>query len=369
MKKIAVVHYMPLEFYPPVTNFLNVVVQSKNLEIRVWTSHNNKKREVYNNSSIFSISRTKFPALSDNKIVRLFKYGLSNVRCLLGLIICNPDKILYYESFSAWPVYWYLKVFNKHAELFIHYHEYSSIEWYRKGMRLVYEYNKLENKLLYKKASWISQTNEDRIKLFLKDNPTLESAKMRSLPNYPPSSWSKFLNDDKPKNKVLKTVYIGSLSLESTYIKEYCEWVLLQNGGVLFDIYAYNLHEDTVIYLADLNSDYIKFYKKGVNYNTIPKLLVKYDVGLILYKALTDNYKFNAPNKLFEYLACGLQVWYSDKMLGIKPYVTSQVLSVDFESVEMFSLLDTINTNSSVAKTNAFTAEGALQPLLKQLEA
>lgn len=369
MKKIAVIHYMPLEFYPPVTNFLNSAAQSKNLEIKVWSTHNNKKREVYNNTSISLISRTLLPDFFDSKYKKIYRYLTFSIKCLLGLILYNPDKILYYESFSAGPVYWYLYFFKSRIKVLIHYHEYCSLQWYENVKGLVNYYHQLEKKMLYSKACWISQTNEDRIKLFLKDNPTLESAKMRSLANYPPLSWSKFFKINTSKTNILKTVYIGSLSLESTYIKEYCEWVITQNGNVFFDIYAFNLHDETITYLNDLNSEYIRFYQEGVEYDSIAKLLVNYDVGLILYKVLTDNYKFNAPNKLFEYLACGLQVWYSDKMLGIKLYESSQVLSVDFENVEMFSLFDSINNNSSIAKTNVFTAEEALKPLLKQLEA
>lgn len=368
MKRIAVVHYMPLEFYPPVTNFLNSAGSNSNLEIKVWTTHNNKNRELYTNDLINSISRAQFPDLKDNKITRLFKYGLFNLKCILGLLFYNPDKILYYESYSVWPVYWYLKIFNKQTEVFIHYHEYSSPDWYKKGMRLVYQYHNLEKKLLYKKACWISQTNEDRINLFLKDNSSIGRAKMKVLPNYPPMAWSEFFNADKSTNQPLKTVYIGSLSLESTYIKEYCEWIISQKGKVLFDIYAFNLHEDTVMYLSHLNSQYIRFYQKGIEYDAIPQLLGHYDIGLILYKALTDNYKFNAPNKLFEYLVCGLQVWYSDKMLGIKPYESSQVIAVDFENINAFDFTECVNSTKSNKKNTQFTAEEALLPLIKQLE-
>lgn len=368
MKKIAVVHYMPLEFYPPVINFLNAAATNSNLVVNVWTTHNNKNRSIYNNSLISNISRTKFPNSAENKIVRFLKYSLFNLKCIIGLALSNPDKILYYESYSVWPVYWYLRIFNKRVEILIHYHEYSTSEWYKKGMKLVYHYNNLEKKMLYRKACWISQTNEDRIKLFLKDNPTLEIDKMKMLPNYPPMSWSGKFQEQKEKVKILKTVYIGSLSLKDTYIMAYCDWVISQNGHVFFDIYAFNLHDDTITYLNDLNSEYIRFYQKGVEYNDIPEILVNYDVGLILYKALTDNFKYNAPNKLFEYLACDLNVWYSVTMLGIKPYESKKVIPIHFDDMANFNYHCGINSYSYENKS-VFNAEEALVPILRQLEA
>ena len=143
---------------------------------------------------------------------------------------------------------------------------------------------------------------------------------MEVLPNYPPEAWLQFLKHQKKVTAVLRTVYVGSLSLKDTYIKEYCEWVMEQKGAVIFDIYAYNLHQDTIDYLVNLNSQYINFIKEGIEYDKMPLVLRNYDVGLILYKALSKNYEYNAPNKLFEYMACGLEIWFSDKMKGCYPY-------------------------------------------------
>ena len=79
----------------------------------------------------------------------------------------NPHKIIFFESSSAGPVYWYLRTFGKSTELKIHYHEYTSPNEYEEGMRLVKLYHQYEKKFLYEKADWISQTNEDRVKMFL----------------------------------------------------------------------------------------------------------------------------------------------------------------------------------------------------------
>jgi hypothetical protein len=57
----------------------------------------------------------------------------------------------------------------------------------------------------------------------------------------------------------------------------------------------------------------------------LPQVLSQYDVGLILYRCRTLNFVYNATNKLFEYLVCGLDVWYPPCMLGLKTYARSTI--------------------------------------------
>ena len=42
---------MPLEYYPPVTNFLNVIAKHA-FFVKVWTTHNTKKRITYHNEKL-----------------------------------------------------------------------------------------------------------------------------------------------------------------------------------------------------------------------------------------------------------------------------------------------------------------------------
>jgi len=366
MKKVAFIHYMPLEFYPPIVNLLDVLSNGDPIKAKVWSTHNNKNRVPYTNT-LFKIDRVPFPSMSENRILRLLKYVLFNLKCFFGLILYRPDTIMYIESYSVWPVYWYLRLFGKHKGLFIHYHEYSSPEWYEENMVLVKHYHKLEKQFLYKKASWISQTNPDRVNLFVKDHPSIEADKLKVLPNYPPKKWMKTAKANTTKSDAIRTVYIGSLSLSSTYIKEYCELVISMEGRLMFDIYAYNLHKDTLDYLSNLKSPYINYFKDGIEYNEIPNVLNAYDVGVILYKGLTLNYKYNAPNKLFEYMACNLRIWYPKQLLGIKPYESEQVISFDFESLNSAAILNSSIFEKNNTFHNKFIAENALKPLMTAL--
>jgi len=154
------------------------------------------------------------------------------------------------------------------------------------------------------------------------------------MPNYPPRSWSIDSKTRKVKNKkTIRTIYVGSLSLKDTFIKEYCSWLVQFNGALTLDIYSYNLHDDTRLYLEELKSPYIVFNKEGIDYADLPKRLSEYDLGVILYKGNTINYIYNAPNKLFEYLACNLKVLYPKVMLGIHPYNSTEVKGTDFNNL------------------------------------
>ncbi|MCK0123642.1 hypothetical protein MWU76_04460 [Gelidibacter sp. F2691] len=368
MKKVAVIHYMPLEFYAPVTNFLDIFSGSDNNSVSVFSTHNNKDRKVYVNSRVRRIYRYSFPGKRERRLNRIIKYLIFNFSCFFNLLRLQPNCILYYESYSAWPVYWYLRLFGEKTTLFIHYHEYTSPSEYLNGMRFVKMYHQYEKKFLYNKAHWISHTNQQRVDLFLKDIPEVDINKMKVIPNYPPCSWIIDKQAETVLDKeVLHTVYIGSLSLSNTYIKEYCDWVLTQNGRITFDIYSFNLHSDTHHYLDSLNSEHIRFYSEGVEYQNIPTILSEYQVGLILYKNYSENVIYCAPNKLFEYLACGLKVVYSDKILGIKPYNSDIVISLDFQELASTKLFNSFTFEKKNVFNNQFSAEHALKPLIIEL--
>ena len=357
---------MPLEYYPPVTNFLNVMVKHA-FFVKVWTTHNTKKRITYHNEKLKTINRSPFPEKSDNVLERIFKYFYFNISCFIGLIKYKPEAILYYESYSVYPVFLYMKFFGKATKLYIHYHEYEDRESYKNGMKLVKYYNELEKKFLYGRASWISQTNKERLHMFASDHPKLPSEVLKIMPNYPPKIWSSQVNGKSKASKdIIRTVYVGSLSLKDTFIREYCDWVLKQNGKVCFHVYAYNLDDDTIEYLSSLNTDYIVFYTKGVEYNKMPALLADYDIGLILYKAHTKNYKHNAPNKLFEYLACKLLVLYPDVMSGMALYQSDNVIRLNFEQIPSFNEIKKYFSNKTDLKSS-YNAKTALQPLIDHL--
>ncbi|MCG2462607.1 hypothetical protein K8352_17730 [Flavobacteriaceae bacterium F89] len=188
-------------------------------------------------------------------------------------------------------------------------------------MKFVKYSHYFETRFIYAKATWISQTNEDRLTLFQKDYPNIDRGKMHIMPNYPPKAWRNHLKPwhERKKNSM---VYVGSLAFESTYIREFCDWIKSQEYYTL-DIYSYNFHLEVENYLNNIHDDKIRFFPRGIEYDLLPTILNQYSIGVILHKAFNENYKYNATNKLFEYLACDLNVWFSKELLGCFKYINS----------------------------------------------
>ncbi|TXK46973.1 glycosyltransferase family 4 protein [Pontibacter qinzhouensis] len=376
MKKIALIHYQPLEYYPPVTNFLDYLEKNlnHNIELKVFSSKNQHQRATHVSEKIV-IKRSPFPKKNESSVVSFLKQIYFNIYTLLQLLNYKPDTILYYETYSALPAFFYLRFINKKAKLLIHFHEYFSKDWYEGGMKLVKLYHRIEVNFLFKRAYSISHTNEYRMKFFLADYPFLNKDMLWVLPNYPPLVWS-----DQLKNKVLKfpgdekelkLVYVGSLSLKATYIKEFCTWLASCKYKFTFDIYCFNLDPETSDYLNTLDMPQFNFYSSGIEYSGLPSVLQNYDIGVILYKGLSNNSKYCASNKLFEYLACGLDVWFSDKMLGTYPYITKKsypkVIEVDFENLASFDVYEAFNRDGLNMKDSIFFAENVYTKFLEEL--
>lgn len=368
MSKIAIIHYQPIEYYPPTTNLLDLLAE-QNARTHVFTTVNNKGRKEYSRGNI-KITRFQQPG-KGFVLFRYYRYLLFYLGVLLRLIRMKPGKILYYETYSSFPVYLYLKYFNRKAELFIHCHEYFTPYWYDHYGISLKPHHLREKKFLYPRAKWISQTNDDRLNFFRQDHPYLKEEQLKVLPNYPPSSWQKFNKSGKMPGEVLRCVYVGSLSLKTTYLHEFCSWVLEQEGAVTMDIYAYNILPETKEYLQKLAGTSVRFFENGIEYDKIPDTLIKYDVGLLFYKAETLNVQYCAPNKLFEYLTCGLDVWFSKEMPGCYSFITTdtypKVISVDFNDLKNFDYRSAINRIGLQAGNHIYSSENILQPLIEEL--
>ena len=139
MNKLAIIHFQPLELYPPVQNllqFLEPYLSETELEVYSNSTDSPYTYFVSNlpNIKIIRIGRT-FNRMG--ALTRYYNYLLFNIICFIKLIKLNPKKILYYETISSCPAFLYRKYFNSKVEVLIHYHEYTSPEEYKSGMKLV----------------------------------------------------------------------------------------------------------------------------------------------------------------------------------------------------------------------------------------
>ncbi len=324
--------------YPPAMNLLNHLGSQQNCEVAVCSSHNDRNLSEYSNESV-QFSRIRFPSRRLSRVRRLLSFLQFPVLALWKMLRFRPDVVLYIEPHSSFPAFAY-RLLNWRHRLFIHYHEYyEPAHFQAPGMRLIAVYHWFEKRFLYRQAEWISQTNQNRVDFFLTDHPQVAKEKVHVQANYPPAKWASELPswpDD--VEQPLKLIYVGALSVEDTFIQEAIAWVCTTEANVTLDLFSNNVAASAQKLLRETGHERITHHTVPVPYHELPNVLRQYHVGLILYKANTQNYVYNASNKLFEYLTCGLDVIYPNTMLGVRPYATQgtfpRVIEADFDNLD-----------------------------------
>ena len=332
-KSIVLLHFQPIELYPPVVNIARYL--SESYDVIILTTENQGWSLDLSEYQI-EVIRSHGTSDKTNRFQRLFRYLSYHLNGFKYLLTTNNVAVMYFERISSFAVYLYNLFVNRNARIYIHYHEYSSPMDQKSEMLVVRFFHYLERGL-YNKASWISHTNFDRLKLFARDEGLDLGNAYKVMPNYPPSSWKKFYIE-KPNDKIIRVVHVGALSLQTMFLKELVVWLNNQKGNLICDFYSTNVPEDAHYFINNT----LKYgeFKGSVKYDDLPKILSEYHVGLILYKGHIDNYIYNAPNKFFEYLAVGLDIWFPKEMKGMYPYINEQskprVLKVDYNNLHCF---------------------------------
>lgn len=367
MNRIVLIHFAPLELYPPVQNFLRFLDEksiAKNVMVITTASNANLPLVVTNNIKIFRCGKSRHHFGKIKRYINYLRFYFSSIRLLFYY---RPGKIFYYETLSSFPAYVYRKI-NKKVEIFIHYHEYVSKQEYKNGMKLARLFHRFEQEL-YPTARSVSHTNSLRMEKFKKDIAPIALSKDCIIPNYPPSDWRRDIQTDS-KRRPLKIIYIGALSLATMYTRKFAEWVLSCNGNVTWDIFSLNYKDDAAKFISSLHSPWITL-REGVDYSSLPSILCHYHVGVILYNGHIPNYIYNAPNKMFEYLACGLDVWFPKEMIGCYDYVTEKtfpkVQALDFQNLSALDLHDLISRNELTHQPSSFYCEQVYEKLYEKL--
>jgi hypothetical protein len=253
----------------------------------------------------------------------------------------------------------YKKIKKSKVKLLAHYHEYCSPQEYANNMILVKAMHEQEIKMYPNSYYWISQTNEVRLQKMISDHhlESIDQPVFHTLPNYPSKFWSKNKACRRISRKI-RLVYVGSLGYDTTYLKELTQWALKNKAQVTLDFYSHNLDEKAKSFLDSVKKNGIQ-YHGSVHYRQLPEILADYDVGLVIYKPVSDNWIQNAPNKIFEYLACGLDVWFSKTMTYALKLATEEtfprIIPVDFENLEGFDVEKAVSrTGLCYKETNFF---------------
>lgn len=369
MRKIAIIHFQPVELYPPAQNLIRFMEkEAVNSMIYFFTTVSPLKQVQQFKAISSNIKMLRSGKFSNkSSIVRYGNYLFFYLSCLFYLIKKKPEKVLYIETLSFLPVYLYKRFFNSAVELLVHYHEYISNSEYKTTMLLSRYFHSLE-KQYYPQVRWLSHTNEYRMDMFLAENTNVPLTVTHILPNYPPKSW--FQPTKLCISKPVKFVCAGALGLDTMYLKEFVTWINDQQGKAVLDLYSLNIGAEAKLFLEENKSLYVGL-PGAVNYEQLAAILPKYDVGVILYKGVIPNHTFSASNKLFEYLACGLDVWFPEEITGSLKYVTNgtypKIVAVDFKALEHIDLNVMINRCGLRLSNKTYYSEDVLPSILLAL--
>jgi len=304
-----------------------------------------------------------------NILFRVFNYIKFYLFSFYYLIIYNPKIVLYFETLSALPAIMYKTIKKKKISLMCHYHEYTTTAEYENGMFLNKWIHKLEIRN-YQHYHWISHTNKERLSRFLIDINHLFIQKdiFKVMPNYPSKKWVSKTDEKIDSPLELKFVFIGSLCLKNHYLKEITEFVI--KNKIQFDIYSHNIKEDAIDYINNLQSSYVK-YCGIIDYNSIQNTLKEYNIGVVLYHPTTSNVKYSAPNKIFEYLSCGLDVLIPDNMEYAINYVNQsyrpRIIPINFNQLDLFDYTYCLNKSTLSYKPSPYNYEDVYQVLLTNI--
>lgn len=367
---VIILHFSPVELYPPVMNLLNYVSGKGTAREWIVISTSLKETDIspFNARGISILRRGRSgPRLS--RLGRVLGYLSFYMAACILILRKKPGVVLYFETLSCLPAYVCRSFFRRKSKLMAHYHEYVTPEEYDRNSAFFRYLHRKERQIL-PMASWISQTNAERLELFKRDMKIQDSSICRVLPNYPPAEWKM----NKLKEYIsfpIKVVYVGALSGDTMYLKEFAEWVKKQDGKVCWDIYSLQPDDSVLNYLVSLSTPHIR-WRGSVAYGSMPSVMRGYDVGVILYKGHIPNYIHNAPNKLFEYHVNGLDVWFPRVMLGTCPYITTgtypKILSLDFENLDAVDPSQLTERKGLKLKMNEYSCENVLSLLYNELE-
>lgn len=369
---ILVLHFRPISLYPPVLNLLKYISENTDLRVIVLTSSTKLSKHVnYKNVEVIEAFPHEFKGFK--KILfakfRYIRFYLMTLSLIVKYKFCS---IIFYESISVIGLWLskQLKLLSSDITIAAHYHEYYTPKEIKNLMLLEQIGYRTENAIL-KSCDWVSHTNVYRRNLFLKDKKYLSSRIVHAMPNFPSINWSKSENKITNISQPIKLVFVGALSLEDMYVKEVIDWIHKQNGRLTLDIISLNIKDEVLDLIQEDNSETIQ-YIGSYDYVDLPQVLVNYDVGLILYNGNSTNFIYNAPNKLFEYLACGLDVWFSKDLVTSKDYIIEnsypKILEVDFNRLDKFDYQFAISRKGLFHKPTDFYCESVYQNFLKSLE-
>jgi hypothetical protein len=327
-KKIAILHFNVIEKYPPVMNFIfDAFEENSEIQILVFTTKNTTSyiTPTFPNTKIY-----RFGTIEKHLIKRYFSYISFNLSSFFILLFNEVSHITVFESLSVFPL-WLLSKLKSQMRAHIHFHEYISDFEREKSSLYMKSLFMLENELLLKYTC--SHTNEDRKQLFLRDKLFLKEEQVQVRQYRPPNSWWNQYGQFKQQNRdgKIRMVHLGACDNNTMYIKKVLDWVYRNQEILELAFISNQLDFETEKLIFSYSTSSIRVIKP-IDYYDLPKELIKYDIGLVLYKGHVPNYIYNIPNKVYEYLSCGLKVICVDCLISVRSLYNPNIKFLNFQN-------------------------------------
>jgi hypothetical protein len=176
-------------------------------------------------------------------------------------------------------------------------------------------------------------------------------------PNLPPQHWWHKFGQHKKlwDGGVIKLVYVGVLDTDTMYLEQVLRWVRQNQDNLELTIYCHQMTESAALLVTQYSGSNV-YHKSAINYYYLPNELVNYDIGLVLYNGHIQNYIYNVPNKVHEYLDCGLKVISDPVIISLQKLQCPDIFFVDFRKLDsacITQVQNLLNTkNSPINKIN-----------------
>ena len=308
MRKAVVAVYSHVEFYPPTMNAINAMCSDfEHIEI---LQRNTRKSYRTIQSNVSETNSGEYITIQETqnksywwKLKSFYLFTKNFIKILKQdkpalVLIYDPIPLLSYRIASFFV--------NTKTKIWYHNHDLLT-----------------KNNVTKYSISWFAMLNE-QVYINKVDVFTLPSELRKSyfskydneismLPNYPSKKLIEMLKiDEVSKGNNLKIIYQGVIKNEHG-LEEIIE-CLKEYTNVELSIVGFG-SEDYLKKLDGLIQNYnvqdrVKCYPFYDNYEDLLKFTAKHDVGVGLYKPLSEMNKTmgTASNKIFEYIACGLRV-------------------------------------------------------------
>ena len=317
---------------PPVKQFFNYlfpIINTFTINSTIHTYENflkkstfHKNVNIYKNNRHYNDQNIVDKILKHLKIIWFFVFNF--------FIIKKKYSTIYIYSFELFIIWLAIKLKSPHCKII--YHQFEMI--------IPDSLNKLDKFYLNSIKKNIASIDlvilpeENRKIFFARIVSSINNDQMFILPNTNNNEFKSIDNSTQEKNKV-RVTHIGAIGIDH-HIDSYIKAIKLMCEEK-YEFWFVGLISEEVIKLFEplINKNIV--FTGQLKHCDLQKIYRETDIGVILYKDVSLNHRYCAPNKLYEYWSYGIPV-VGDILPGLRTVFKYDVLGelIDMNYPELF---------------------------------